>query len=73
MKTKLTITVDEEVLPRAKAYARARGESLSRVIECALRELTSDEAPPFSNRWRGKLQASERDDERYRHLSGKYA
>ena len=33
MKRKLTITVDADVIPMAKHYARARGVSLSSLIE----------------------------------------
>ena len=33
MKQKLTITVDAELLPLAKRYARSRGVSLSSLIE----------------------------------------
>ena len=37
MKKKLTVTVDAEVLPIAKQYARAKGVSLSSLIERSLR------------------------------------
>lgn len=43
MKKKLTITIDAELLPRAKRYARARGVSLSSFIERSLRELTEED------------------------------
>ncbi len=72
MKTKLTITVDREILPRAKRYARARGVSLSSLIEDALRGLTEPDRPSFADRWRGRFAPSERDDERYRALAEKY-
>ncbi len=72
MKTKLTVTIDEELLPKAKEHARSLGVSLSQLIEQALRELSEAETPAFSERWRGKLRASKRRDERYRHLSEKY-
>jgi len=72
MKRKLTVTIDEDLVPRAKAVARARGVSLSQLIETALRKLSSVETHPFSQRWRGKFTASGRDDERYRRLARKY-
>ena len=73
MKRKLTITVDAELLPAAKRYARARGVSLSSLIEQSLREMAGEEAPSFSSRWRGKFQAAERDDDpRYAALAEKY-
>ena len=72
MKTKLTVTIDEEVVPRAKEYARRQGVSLSHLIEDALRDMSSDAATSFSRRWRGKFQPAEEDDERYRRLAKKY-
>jgi hypothetical protein len=72
VKTKLTITIDEPLLPRAKQYARSRGLSLSRLIENALREMGADEAGSFSRRWRGKFSLAGRDDERSRALTKKY-
>jgi post-segregation antitoxin (ccd killing protein) len=72
VKTKLTITIDEQLLPRAKQYARSRGLSLSRLIENALREMGADEAGSFSRRWRGKFSLVGRDDERSRALTKKY-
>jgi hypothetical protein len=72
MKKKLTITVDAELLPRAKRYARSRGVSLSSVIESSLRALTEDLEPSFVERWRGRFKPSVRDDERFRALAEKY-
>ncbi len=72
VKTKLTVTIDAELIPRAKQYARTRGLSLSQVIENALRDLSAEENVSFSKRWRGKFHADERDDERYEHLARKY-
>ena len=72
MKKKLTITVDAELLPVAKRYARSRGVSLSSIIEQSLRELAGAQTLPFSSRWRGQLQAAHRDDPRFDALSRKY-
>ena len=72
MKTKLTVTIDETLLPRAKRYAHSRGVSLSQLIEDMLREMSSRKGLSFSQRWRGKFQAAERDDERYKGLARKY-
>ena len=72
MKTKLTVTVDEELIPEAKRHARAKGISLSQLIESSLREITAVSRPSFSERWRGKLVPSERDDDRYQALAKKY-
>lgn len=71
-KSKLTVTIDRELIPRAKRYARQRGVSLSSLIEDALRELSSEGRAPFSERWTGAFVPAERDDERYRRLANKY-
>jgi hypothetical protein len=72
VKTKLTVTIDERLLPKAKQYPRSRGLSRSRLIENALREMGADEARSFSRRWRGKFALAGRDDEWYRALTKKY-
>jgi hypothetical protein len=72
MKAKLTISVDEQVVPQAKRYARRQGTSLSGLIERALRDATASEAPAFSTRWRGRFMAVRRTDQRYQRLAKKY-
>ena len=72
MKKKLTITVDEDLLPRAKGYARSRGVSLSSLIEASLREIATGDTPSFASRWRGRFEAARRDDDRYRELARKH-
>ena len=72
MKTKLTITVDSQVLPMAKRYARARGVSLSSLVEQSLREVAGQEATSFTQRWRGQLRPARRNDPRYDALARKY-
>lgn len=72
MKTKLTITIDDDVVPRAKRYARSQGTSLSGLIERQLREVSGGDTETFSTRWRGKFKPVRREDARYRHLAKKY-
>ena len=73
MKQKLTITVDADLVPAAKRYARSRGVSLSSLVEQYLREMAGEYAPSFSSRWLGKFRAAEReDDPRYNALASKY-
>ena len=72
MKKKLTITVDAELIPRAKRYARSRRVSLSSLIEQSLRDMAGEDTPSFSSRWRGRFQAAHRDGLRYDKLSRKY-
>jgi hypothetical protein len=69
---KLTVTIDEQVVPKAKQLARSRGLSLSQLIENALREMGVHEGGSFSRRWGGKFSLAGRDDARYRALVKKY-
>lgn len=72
MKTKLTVTIDEELLPKAKQYARTQGRSLSQLIETALREMSAQKKPSFASKWRGRFIPASRQDDRYRRLAKKY-
>ena len=72
MKKKLTVTIDAELLPKAKRYARSRGVSLSSLIEAGLRDLAVDEAGSFSQRWRGQFCPAEGEGVRYKALAEKY-
>ena len=73
MKKKLTITIDPELIPVAKRYARSRGMSLSALIEKYLAETTGREEESFASRWRGKFRPAEKHgDPRYEFLKKKY-
>ena len=72
MKAKLTITVDETLVPAAKRYARHRGMSLSRLIEQALRDASPSGRSTFATRWRGRFRPARRSEPRYRRLAKKY-
>lgn len=72
MKAKLTVSVDERLVPEAKRYARRKGTSLSQVIEQALRVASAGDTPTFSTRWRGRFKAARRSGQRYRRLAKKY-
>lgn len=74
--TKLTLSVDERVVVRAKRYARAQGTSVSRLVEkmldlAAAPQAPSGDAPVVLARLRGSLKrGSVRDYQRY--LERKY-
>ena len=75
MKKKLTVTVDADVLPLAKRYAKSKGVSLSSLVEQALRDMTREEEPTFSEKWRGKFKSmtdAEIESARYEFLARKY-
>ena len=72
MKKKLTITIDSELIPAAKRYARSRGMSLSALIEQFLSETTHRYEESFASRWRAKFRPAEKhDDSRYDFLAKK--
>jgi len=43
MNTKLTLTIEREIIERAKAYAKVKNRSLSDIIENYLKTLTTEE------------------------------
>lgn len=71
VKTKLTITVDEKLLPRAKRAARRRGVSLSSVIEESLKRLATPDGD-FVAKWRGGFRARTGRNPRLEYLKRKY-
>ena len=74
--TKLTLSVDERVIARAKRYARARGTSVSKLVERMLdgtaesREVAAGTTPVLA-RLRGSLKGGSLADY-HRHLEQKY-
>ena len=45
MTTKLTLTMEDQVIDSAKEYARKKGESLSGIVENYLKSITAREEP----------------------------
>jgi len=43
MNTKLTLTIEESIIDKAKKYANAKGKSLSSIIENYLKAITKEE------------------------------
>jgi predicted CopG family antitoxin len=46
MKTKLTLTIEQDVIEKAKNYAKAKGHSLSEIIENYLKMITYEGEKP---------------------------
>ncbi|MDB4904247.1 MAG: hypothetical protein JWQ63_3528 [Mucilaginibacter sp.] len=46
MTTKLTLTMEDEVIDSAKKYARQKGKSLSDIVENYLKSITANEEKP---------------------------
>jgi hypothetical protein len=69
--TKLTLSVDKEVVERAKRYAAKRGTSVSRLVQTYLDPIASPQAvstqdlPPVTRPLRGILKGSKYSREGY--------
>ncbi|MCX6267493.1 MAG: DUF6364 family protein [Bacteroidetes bacterium] len=65
MNTKLTLTIDQSIIESAKAYAKAKGRSLSGLIENYLKVITSENKipdsgiAPLTNSLKGSFKAPE--------------
>jgi hypothetical protein len=80
--TKLTLSVDAHVVAGAKQYARARGTSVSKLVETLLRLLSSRPAgqalratlpfPPVLTRLRGSVKRGGAVRDYHRYLERKY-
>jgi hypothetical protein len=77
--SKLTLSVDESVVARAKRYAERQGTSVSRLVETYLDALArpgvadEDELPPITRRLSGILRGAKVGRKEYLdHLERKY-
>ena len=77
MQTKLTLRLDENLIFRAKTYAKEHGKSLSQVVADYFHLLTQQSQelpiPPITQSLIGILEAHDLDEEAYKkHLEEKY-
>jgi hypothetical protein len=81
MNTKLTLTIEQSVIEKAKIYAKSRGRSLSDVIESYLKvvakeeEFSEEKVSPTVMSLKGAFKAPENfdyKDELKKSLSSKY-
>ena len=72
MKTKLNLTIDKDLVPKSKAYARMKGKSVSQFIEDLLRKAISNKDESFVKRWRGKFIITDKTDPRHQILKRRY-
>ena len=73
-KTKLTLSVDPDVVARAKRFSERNDTTVSQLVEDFLASLEDsvEAATPISRRLRGVLPASASRDEHRAHLAKKY-
>jgi hypothetical protein len=74
--SKLTLSVDDNVVSRAKRYAKQRGVSISQMVETYLAAVADPSSPatqdsPILRSLRGSLKKADLQDYR-RHLAAKY-
>lgn len=68
MNTKLTLTIEQSLIEKAKKYSSAKGRSLSDIVENYLKVLTKEEAnpetelPPVVKSLKGTFKAPENFD-----------
>ncbi len=81
MNTKLTLTIEQKLIDKAKIYAKSQGRSLSDIIENYLKVITKEEntqvisSSPIASSLRGSFKAPENFDykeELSKTLSKKY-
>lgn len=68
MTTKLTLTLDDQVIRKAKRYAKAKGQSVSELVESYFKSITgqepgaSDELTPIVRSLMGSFKAAKEFD-----------
>ncbi len=70
MTTKLTLSIDDKIVKKAKEYSRKSGRSLSKLIENYLRSVTETqkiddaeiELPQFLKKWHGAFKNKDQRD-----------
>lgn len=79
MKSKLTITVENNLIPQSKLAAHLKGMSLSQLIEHSLQDIVAAShlsgnvsGLSFSNRWKERFIISNRTDVRTRLLKKRF-
>ena len=75
MRKKLTLTIDEKLIPKIKVIASYKGVSLSQLVEAGMTTLLEEQEEGFASRWRGKFKVSktkQKSNLRYDYLAKKY-
>ena len=72
MKIRLNLTIDEDLIPKTKKYAKSHGISLSQLVEDLLRDTTLKEKSSFSSKWKGQFKLVEKDESRYKKMKERY-
>ncbi|MCF8243326.1 MAG: DUF6364 family protein [Melioribacteraceae bacterium] len=72
MKTKLNLTINSELVPRSKRYAKKRGKSVSQLVEDLLEHALNKDEISFSEKWLGKFSLADKENKRFKYLKNRY-
>jgi len=78
MKTKLTLTIEMNIIPQIKNLAAARGVSVSQLVEEGMKNLLLEKKTlAFGAKWKGKLAVNKnlneiKNETRFQYLVKKY-
>ena len=72
MKSRLTLTIEKELVSFTKKYARSKGMSVSQLVEQLLRGVAENGDPSFSSCRRGKFLGVEDGNQRMNKLKTRY-
>ena len=72
MKSKLTLSINREIIGKAKNFVRRRGTSISALVERILAQTIDEKKDSFVTRWTGKFELAENDEKRYQKLKQRY-
>lgn len=71
-KVKLNLTINKNLVPKAKLYASKNGKSVSQLVEELLTQVLESKTIGFTNKWLGKLSVNEEQDTRINNLKRRY-
>lgn len=72
MKTKINLTLNSKLVPKAKRLAKENGKSVSQIVEELLQKFIEEDTFSFTDKWLGKLEITDIDDNRTKYLKNRY-
>lgn len=74
MKTKMTLSIEDDLVPKIKNYAQLLNTSVSQLVEDMFRHrvVKKPTTTPFSQKWRGHFKLAHHRGPRYQALKKKY-
>ncbi len=72
MKTRLNLTLDQDLILLSKEHAQSKGMSVSEFVEELLRKAIVDDGSTFSEKWRGKFNEAGKQGPRHERLKERF-